>query len=252
MKIAKKCFVIALLSTLWSAGAQAKENGLLAETWYYGLNYYAYEEPDIQVTQKSRLPSITVGYRNHKAIVKKNPNEGSVTAELAYGLNKYTGSGTLDTSYIKFLGEFYRPVYEKLYIGMGYRYLLDPSSGKFSSTGAAGYDRESQYFYVPIGATFDVDTGILKTQFNYLLVGKQDSSLSDIPGYGNDAKNTQKKGYGLDVSYAPKSGSWEVYWRYWKIADSDIVNLYSSNGAHIGYGMEPKNTTNEIGVRFAF
>lgn len=37
------------------------------------------------------------------------------------------------------------------YTGIGYRYLNDDSSGMTSTTGASGYERESNYFYSPAG-----------------------------------------------------------------------------------------------------
>jgi len=43
------------------------------------------------------------------------------------------------------------------YAGIGYRYLNDDSSGKVASTGALGYERESNYIYSPIGVKFIAD-----------------------------------------------------------------------------------------------
>ena len=41
-----------------------------------------------------------------------------------------------------------------LFSGLGFRYLLNASGLKQSSTGHSGYDRESRYVYVPIGINF--------------------------------------------------------------------------------------------------
>jgi hypothetical protein len=240
-----------LLVSLYLVSSCAVAKDITSPTWFYDLHYYKYEEPGL-MNEKSSWPSVTLGYRNLKSLQQPNAKDFSGQAEVTLGLVKYSGSGTLDTSYSKLQLEAYYPVYQSFYVGLGYRRLMNPMGGELTSTGAAGYDRLSQYFYMPIGKAFDSADGTLKAQFNVFLRGKQTSYFTQISGYGNDLENTQDKGYGLDISYAPKAGFWEIYWRYWNIADSDSVNVYLSNGSLYGTGKEPKNTTNELGIRFAF
>ena len=94
--------------------------------------------------------------------------------------------------------------------------------------------------------------GFLKTQINYLVVGRQTSYFSQISGYANNIQNTQKNGYGLDFSYTPSTSKYEVYWRYWNIGDSSSDASYLSGGTLNGYYYEPANKTNEFGIRLAF
>ena len=76
-------------------------------------------------------------------------------------------------------------------IGLGYRWLYDDSGGETSSTRALGYDRQSQYLYIPVGGIFDFGEDIkIKSQFNYLIAGRQTSYLSDIAGF-SDVENDQ-------------------------------------------------------------
>ena len=46
--------------------------------------------------------------------------------------------------------------------------------------------------------------------------GKEESNLSDAGDY-LDTSNDQKSGSGLDFSYTPNSGEFQVYFRYWNI-----------------------------------
>jgi len=62
--------------------------------------------------------------------------------------------------------------------------------------------------------------------------------------------NDQKKVFGFDVSYKNPEGSWETYYRYWSIEDSEISSGVTIAG--IIYGYEPKNKTSEIGLRYRF
>ena len=64
-------------------------------------------------------------------------------------------------------------------------------------------------------------------------------------GYA-DLENTQKNGWGLDLSYTPKESNWEIFAKYWNIDDS------TTNTAGSTTGLEPHNVTYEIGVKYAF
>jgi len=159
------------------------------------------------------------------------------------------------------------------YLGVGYRYLNDDSSGKVTSLDDLGYERESNYIYIPIGTE-------VTTPFNNWLVGatleydifcwgKQKSHLSDarlwdpIWGYYTfpDIENRQKKGYGIrgSIKFQKKGERLnfviEPYIRYWNIKRSKVVttSTISENGLWIitGSFVEPKNNSTEAGCRLA-
>jgi hypothetical protein len=221
--------------------------------WFYDTHFYKYAEPSAGVTDTSRLPALTWGYRNNQGL-KAIDTDRQVTGnyEVALIPTKYTGSGTSNSYYTKVLGEIYMPIRNTTYIGLGYRNHYDHSGYGTTSTGYAGYDRQSQYFYLPFGAYYANSSGVFKTQYNFFIRGKQTSYFSQISGYKNNIQNTQTSGYGLDFSYIPNSANWELYWRYWSIGDSNTDAAYYTNGSLKGYYYEPANKTNEVGVRFAF
>lgn len=150
------------------------------------------------------------------------------------------------------------------YSGIGYRNWRDriEDSTTAGGTPVYGYRREIVYFYLPVGLHF-ADAGserwgwTARAQGNYLIRGKVYSHLEDTdPGY-DTLNNTQKHGYGYEVavawSYHFNDDRWvgffvEPYYTYWKIKDSDKVDL-NYYGVPIGYAYEPANKTKVVGVR---
>lgn len=140
------------------------------------------------------------------------------------------------------------------YAGLGYRYLNNDARG-LSSTGAAGYRRESHYFYLPVGLTHQTRTQpnsklISTLEYDYLIAGKQISRLSDT-GYLQDVTNYQNHGFGLKLSVQYEINTWAFgpYAQYWNIDQSNIEYIYYQNGSVYGLGAEPKNNTFEFGLR---
>ncbi len=184
------------------------------------------------------------------------------TLEYTFGNVDYSSAstGTMEKKYYKGRLEYYlsknAPKRTKdliPYIGLGYRSLLDDSGFKRSSTNHLGYDRLSRYYYLPIGAIWYISENIsLKSQYNYLLEGKQISYLNAIlPNeYSNNPENTQRVGYGIDLTLRSKLNSkWSTYgfFRYWNIEDSDVVSCSA-----LIYCYEPKNQTHEIGAGISY
>lgn len=233
---------------------QSSSTGLNGRTVFYDWHYKKYEEPGF-MNLKSRMPlSISIGMRDETNIRQKETkkfNAFSYNLEASYGLVKYTGSGTDNHSYHKLLAEGYFPISDSFYVGVAYRRLFDDFGPGTTSTSAATYDRLSTYVYAPLGYNLrQADGSNLKVQYNYFVSGTQTSYLSQVPGYLTNLKNKQDAGYGLDLSYTAADGSWETYFRYWSIADSDIASGVTVGG--IIYGYEPKNSTSEIGIRLTF
>jgi hypothetical protein len=133
---------------------------------------------------------------------------------------------------------------DTLYAGIGYRYLNDDSSFH-----PAGYERESNYYYVPIG--FQIDTGQQAgwswaggIEYDYFLWGLQRSHI-----FPTILENEQDSGYGYRASIKLQKKSKDVnfviepFFRYWDIDDSEIE--YTIWGG----GLEPANETTEYGVQ---
>ncbi len=142
------------------------------------------------------------------------------------------------------------------YIGVGYRYLLDDNGGKRSTTGHWAYDRESQYYYVPIG--FDLARPLSErwrlkwnAEYDWFMTGQQKSHFEDDPDgvYTQTLSNHQPSGYGARTSLKLSRQAemmdlfLEPFVRYWHIEPS-----------HVGCsdetcGIEPNNRTEEYGLR---
>ena len=146
------------------------------------------------------------------------------------------------------------------YTGFGYRFLLNDGRG-ITSTGAAGYRRESTYIYLPVGAILHtgLDNGaemVGSLEYDHLLSGNQFTKLSDTGlGYSDlDSKQTEGYGMKLRLTYVTERWSAGPYLHYWNIAASDWKQLYKfgvpvfdNYGTPIG-GIEPNNKTMEIGL----
>ncbi|MFA5059368.1 MAG: toxin-antitoxin system YwqK family antitoxin [Candidatus Omnitrophota bacterium] len=151
--------------------------------------------------------------------------------------------------------EEFDPAKLALYFGLGYRYLNDDMS-----IDPAGYERESNYVYIPVGVEYMKPTkddwwygGML--EFDGLVGGWQISHVSNVnPGYG-DLTNNQTKGFGGKFSLRLQKKAQDLdfllepYYRYWYMADSELTP-WLLNGVSIGSGLEPRNHSNEYGVRF--
>ncbi len=142
------------------------------------------------------------------------------------------------------------------YAGVGYRYLLDDNGGRRSTTGNWSYDRESHYFYVPLGieAHKFYASGWktrLTTEYDLFMGGRQYSHMEDDPNgvYKETLYNKQERGYGLRgaLRLAKETERFEFFIepfvRYWHIYDSEIG--WTNETA----GIEPNNRTHEYGTR---
>ena len=230
--------------------------------WKIGFEVYQfnYEEPDV-MEEDGVMRGICLSYVNRDKWMSK------VEFRYSSGQVDYKNSGTIDdindyTYELRFMGGYDYSIFSKStltpYFGIAYRYLNDDMGGEISSTGAAGYERESNYFYSPIGIEFTTPLGSswsFGTVIEYELFwwGKQISHLSDVdPGF-SDPENYQKVGYGARGSIMlERKGkninlAIEPFIRYWNIGKSKKDDIYY-NGAYWGYAYEPKNNTTEIGI----
>ena len=132
-----------------------------------------------------------------------------------------------------------------LYVGLGYRYLNDDLA-----IHPAGYERESDYFYLPIG--FQLGIGLeegwswgARLEYDIFLWGEQRSHLRQAYPTLPDVKNDQDEGFGyrasVRIQHKDPDGIliFEPFFRFWDIEDSDTS---------VGY-FEPANETTEIGIQ---
>jgi len=135
-----------------------------------------------------------------------------------------------------------------LYAGIAYRYLYDDLSSH-----PAGYLRESNYLYVPLGYRFDrglqAEWSIgFSAEYDVFIVGIQRSHLSDI-GF-IDVDNQQNSGYGyrasVNLQYNGNDTIFmiEPFFRYWDIDKSETEHILGATF------WEPANETEEYGIQF--
>ena len=263
-------FIIAgcsVASAAWAEAATLKTRS--GDEFSLSVSSYTYEEPSIYVSTTG--DKFGMNYAGTVAL----QNDWFVKDDLrfAYGKVDYSGSGVQlgapDWYYEVrgMLGRDYqvRNVVYSPYIGFGYRHLFNDVRG-YSNTGYAGYRRESNYFYLPLGVTQHLempDQAVLSTtvEFDYLLLGKQLTRLSDLIGQGgmvsaSDTTNRQNSGYGLRLSMMYEMSDWGFgpFIHYWNIADSEITTQVMTDtfGPALVSLREPQNQTIEYGIRAMF
>jgi hypothetical protein len=235
------------------------------------ISYIDYKEPDI-MEQEGMMYGLFATAEHHdmwKHPAKKN-GSWMLKAEghLNYGQVDYEGSGTMDDiddfmAEVRGIGGLDLPLSSSWiltpYTGIAYRYLYDDSSGRMTSTGAWGYQRESNYIYSPLGleATTTLGSGWslgIAVEYDIFWWGKQISHLSDVNASYNDIENVQTDGFGVRGSFKlTKKGKdidiiIEPFIRYWDIEKSDEAAM-TYYGITIGTGWEPANHSTEIGCR---
>jgi len=252
--------LLVAISTAASAQVTTPSNPLLTRPgWEVGgqIARYHYEEPNF-----AKLTGPRVGAVGAYTFTSPNRVYNRIDLRASYGLLKYEGSGTLDdvpdwiVEARAVIGRDYlrgENIALSPYIGLGYRYLYNDLRG-YSSTGAIGYRRYSNYVYVPLGLTARFRTGerwvVAPTvEYDVFLGGRQYSQLTDTGIGFSDASNRQHDGRGYRAYLMLENGRWAFgpWLHYWKIRDSDIVP--------IGLGivaMEPANWTREYGVELRY
>jgi len=235
------------------------------------ISSYSYSEPSINVSMKATNWGVdytgTYAFGNDFFVLgNANYNSGQVN---------YSGTGTqsgIPQYYYDIKGVVgYDFAFEGFnlspYVGFGYRFLSQQWGGITTSTGAAGYDRQSTYNYLPLGVihrfAINDDRAKIETtlEYDYLISGNQYSGLSSLNGSrgGNtysgipNSNNTQNSGYGLNLTVMYKEDSWGVgpYFKYWNIQQSQTnTAVITINGTRYNSSAyEPANNTKEYGLK---
>ena len=242
--------------------------------WEIGPEVYhaAYEEPGVM--KKDGIVYGVKGAVEFHDVMPGPVDMLRVEARYARGEQDYTSGFTgdiddIDTSVFEVRGLLGHDILFSNgvltpYVGFGYRWKKDGAGGKVSTSGALGYDRESNYSYSPFGValTADLDKGwSIGGSFEYDLFwgGTQKSVFSKVHPLNTDLVNDQDDGYGLRASLriAKKLDeaffiAIEPFWRYWDIAQSK-PGVYDEYNAFLGRtvqktGYEPENSSSEYGV----
>ena len=240
-----------------------------AERWdqfeiSHEIYQYQYKEPAVNVKTDGVMYGVVGAYAHHDPshwMLKAAGHAawGSLDYQSAASgsideVDDYTYEGGAAVGYDFQLNENQRVT---PFFGIGYRYLNDDTSGRRSSLGARGYERESNYLYSPLGAEYSTELKegwrlSVSAEYDILWAGKQESHLSDAIANLGDISNDQDSGYGVrgSVKLQMKTDrvdlAIEPFIRWWSIEDSQATNVIFS-GVIVGYGYEPQNETLEIG-----
>jgi hypothetical protein len=224
------------------------------------LYYYAYREPSF-IAQTGPYAGVNAGYTHTFGpwFVTGNAiagigylDYGSSGTGSIHGIWNYTGDlRGLFGGDLPLGGWVASP-----YIGIGYRLLFDQAGGRNSTTGAAGYDRLSQYFYIPLGFSLGIGAGdwVLRpsAEYDLFIHGIQTSYISEV-GFDNDPVNQQTHGYGVRAAFLAETlTAWGriafgPFFRYWNIGSSETATL-SFRGTPAFTVFEPANNTVEAGA----
>ncbi len=261
--------VLLLLIMLFAVAQTGKAEQLPQYAWAVGpeLSYFAYEEPHFAET-RGFLAGLTGSFAYHDGLMLR------AEGRFSFGSLYYTspGSGTADgiPDYLwEFRGtggyDILLPAGSAVtpYGGFGYRYLNDNSAGKVTSLGASGYERESNYYYSPLGIMFTSRARQgwsieAMTEYDYFWKGEQVSHLEDVLPSASSLENRQNSGYGLRgaIAFSTRAGmveySFGPFLRYWNIRESEHVIFVDATGILCGstvcIGYEPANHSMEYGV----
>lgn len=258
---------IVAISLMACSAALAQERDPL-HTWP-GLelgvqgSHYEYTEPDFAKDTGSRY-----GLLASYAWTGKEGWLGKIDFRESYGQLKYESNGTGSKDKVPDMllelrvlaGYDWAGSSASLspFTGLGYRYLLNNPTG-YSSTGAVGYRRQSNYLYVPVGLTARWNLGegwVLAptAEADIFLYGMQVSKLSDT-GLGlMDVTNHQSHGSGHRFSLMIEKGHWAFggWNHYWHIKDSDVVCATPVVNGSCLAGKEPENYTREYGLELRY
>lgn len=258
MSIKQRLLAILITCFFFAIVKEGSAGELQKHRWELGpeISYIEYTEPGV-MKDKGLMYGVAGSYTYHDNIMLK------AEGRYSYGQVDYSsyGTGSMDNiddhifelrglaglDYPTLTGGFFTP-----YIGIGYRYLNDNSSGRVTSTGAWGYERESNYIYSPVGVNLSTLlendwTFAVTAEYDIFWYGKQISHLSDVDGY-NDLENRQKRGQGYrsSVRFEKRSFAIEPFIRSWRIEESEH-EYFRCNGM-ICEGWEPKNYSEEYGI----
>jgi len=260
----RKTLAAAAILLVPSAALAQQPNPLSTRPgWELGgqASSYDYLEPDFAELKGNRIGLVAA-----RTWTDDSGLFGKLDYRESYGRLKYEGSGTMDKvpdlifelralAGIDWVGS---SVSLSPYLGLGYRYLYDNLRG-YTSTGASGYRRYSNYLYAPAGLTARWHMGggwVLAptAEADVFLYGTQVSKLSDANPALMDVTNRQSSGRGHRFSLMIEKDHWAfgAWNQYWHVKSSDTQCFTPVVNGICLAGQEPENYTREYGLELRY
>jgi len=261
-------FVPPFILNAWGIAFADNTNFMIGENTFeigFDTKYLDYEE-DGYMEEDGWMYGIVGKYIYHE----NNGLMFKTSLSIVFGETDYDGqtqSGTpvkADTDdwifeWRALIGKDYRLTGGSLltpFTGIGYRYWNNDIDA------SGGYEREIQYWYLPIGVKSISPliknwTWGVSMEYDLFLSGKIKSHISDIHPKYNDPENDQDFGDGYGVRFSLQFNSKisdslgfsiEPYIIYWDIDESD-TSTWTEYGMPITYVVEPENDTTIYGLR---
>jgi hypothetical protein len=232
------------------------------------MYHFVYKEKSIAVKTQGTFIGLRGSYTYHTDTHWMFRAEGAA----AWGDTDYSSGSTGSIDNIqdgeyeaRFLAGYdfiddYNRMYT-VYSGFGWRRLDDDGGGTISTTGAHGYDRQANYYYLPLGIegaeTFENGWTIGGTfEGDFIISGTQKSDLSTAFSTYSDVSNDQNEGWGLrgSLKFLKNTPNYdfliEPFFRLWRV-DTSETSTVTVSGVAAGYGIEPKNETTEYGLNLS-
>lgn len=214
--------ILCLLILLNPRGIHATDK-LHTEAGISAYQYY-YEEPGLMALQGLLFDGNTA-----LAIQRPQDRQPIIRAEARYFLSDdptYTSQNT-GTSYRNYHTGFETRFLlgKTTYIGIGYRELMHHGEGTITSTGHIGYNRLSQYTYVPMGIRLALPNDHTMTlEYRHLNAAMQTTDFSFL-GY-KKIKKSQPNGYGLHANFKIKTTLDPDYFSTTRIAPHTLTTTF--------------------------
>ncbi|MDR3450671.1 MAG: hypothetical protein P4M15_13175 [Alphaproteobacteria bacterium] len=190
----------------------------------------------------------------------KNSYFSDPTGRIDRDADDYLGEGRLLFGKDFVVSGEYVPAYDFTpYTGLGLRDLFNNSNGVVVNN-SAGYRRNSEYLYLPVGLTqrFPVSNDArlsVNAEYDQLLQGMQSSYSNDATFNEPNVINNQRHGFGLrgSIMYEGKNWSFGPFGEYWNINASDYSIYNGSDCAPYYCALsEPHNQTWEYGAELRY
>lgn len=214
---------------------------------------YEYAEPYFMhlrsgvIAEKNKAENIGALYNfKHSRYLAGFLSEFEFDSSFQYMTQSYWSNGTgtmedIDVEIYNLRALYGIRLSRKLMVksGLGYRHLYHYWSGRRSTTGAAGYDREQDYTYIPFIAELGTGNGTFRIEYDDIIDGNNTSYLSQASAV--DLKFKNEKGFAVKTSFdlATEYINIEPYYEFLGVENSNIVSG----------SQEPFNVTHEVGLR---